>query len=65
MSGSLKLAAVKASDPLTSLKRGFSLVYKKDNQLVKSIKAVVKGELLYTKVQDGSITSTVKQTEEN
>ena len=60
-----KLAAVKASDPITSLSRGFSLVYKADNQLVKSIKAVTKGELLKTKVQDGLITSTVKQTEEN
>jgi exonuclease VII large subunit len=60
-----KLAAIKASDPMTSLKRGFSLVYKKDNQLVKSVKAVSTGELLKTKVQDGLITSTVKQTEEN
>ena len=58
-----KLAAIKASDPVTSLKRGFSLVYKKDNQLVKSVKAVSQGELLKTKVQDGLITSTVKQTE--
>ena len=60
-----KLAAVKASDPETSLKRGFSLVYKKDNQLVKSVKAVSLGELLKTKVQDGLITSTVNETEEN
>jgi exodeoxyribonuclease VII large subunit len=60
-----QLTAVKASDPITSLKRGFSLVYKKDNQLVKSVKAVSHGELLKTKVQDGLITSTVKQTEEN
>jgi exodeoxyribonuclease VII large subunit len=60
-----KLAAVKASDPVTSLSRGFSLVYKADNQLVKSIRAVSPGELLKTKVQDGLITSTVKHTEEN
>jgi exonuclease VII large subunit len=60
-----KLSMVKASDPITSLKRGFSLVYKADNQLVKSINAVSAGELLKTKVQDGSITSTVNQTEEN
>jgi len=59
-----KLAAVKASDPATSLKRGFSLVYGEDNQLVKSIKTVSTGESLKTKVQDGLITSTVKQTEE-
>jgi exonuclease VII large subunit len=60
-----KLSMVKASDPVTSLKRGFSMVYKADNQLVKSINAVSAGELLKTKVQDGSITSTVNQTEEN
>jgi exodeoxyribonuclease VII large subunit len=60
-----KLAMVKASDPVTSLKRGFSLVYKTDNQLVKSVKAVSSGELLKTKVQDGLITSTVNETEEN
>jgi exodeoxyribonuclease VII large subunit len=59
-----KLAAIKASDPVTSLKRGFSLVYKENNQLVKSIKAVSTGESLKTRVQDGLITSTVKQTEE-
>jgi len=48
---------------MTSLRRGFSLVYKKDNQLVKSVKVVSQGELLKTKVQDGLITSTVEQTE--
>ncbi len=58
-----KLAMVKASDPVTSLKRGFSLVYKENNQLVKSIKTVSTGESLKTKVQDGLITSTVKQIE--
>jgi exodeoxyribonuclease VII large subunit len=58
-----KLAAVKASDPVTSLKRGFSLVYNENNQLIKSIKTVSTGESLKTKVQDGLITSTVKQTE--
>jgi exodeoxyribonuclease VII large subunit len=58
-----KLAAVKASDPETSLSRGFSLVYNDRNQLVKSIKTVSTGESLKTKVQDGLIISTVKQTE--
>ena len=60
-----KLAAIKASDPVTSLRRGFSLVYRSDNQLVKSVKDVSQGVLLKTKVQDGMIVSTVKQTEEN
>jgi len=58
-----KSAMVKASDPGTSLMRGFSLVYNDRNQLVKSIKTVSTGESLKTKVQDGLIISTVKQTE--
>jgi hypothetical protein len=33
---------VKASDPVTSLKRGFSLVYKENNQLIRSIKTETK-----------------------
>ncbi|MFC1882430.1 exodeoxyribonuclease VII large subunit, partial [Thermodesulfobacteriota bacterium] len=60
-----KMAAIRAADPVTSLKRGFSLVYKADNQLVKSINTVSAGESLKTRVQDGLITSTVEQTEEN
>jgi exodeoxyribonuclease VII large subunit len=60
-----KLAAIRAADPVTSLKRGFSLVYKANDQLVKSIDAVSAGESLKTRVQDGLIISTVKQTEEN
>ena len=38
-------------------------VYNEKKELVKSIKTVSTGELLKTKVQDGLITSTVKQTE--
>ena len=60
-----KMAAIRAADPVTSLKRGFSLVYKANDQLVKSIDAVTEGESLKTKVQDGLIISTVKQTEGN
>jgi exodeoxyribonuclease VII large subunit len=60
-----KMAAIRAADPVTSLKRGFSLVYRADNQLIKSIKEVTAGELLKTKVRDGLITSTVKQTKED
>ena len=60
-----KMAAIRAADPVTSLKRGFSLVYKTNDQLVKSIDAVTKGESLKTRVKDGLIISTVKQTEGN
>jgi exodeoxyribonuclease VII large subunit len=60
-----KMAAIRAADPLTSLKRGFSLVYKADNRLVKSIDAVSEGESLKTRVQDGLISSTVDRIEGN
>ena len=60
-----KLAAIRAADPVTSLKRGFSLVYKANDQLVKSIDAVAEGESLKTRVQDGLIISTVNETEGN
>ena len=58
-----KMAAIRAADPVTSLKRGFSLVYKANDQLVKSIDAVSTGESLKTRVQDGLIISTVEETE--
>ena len=60
-----KMAAIRAVDPVTSLKRGFSLVYKANDQLVKSIDSVSAGESLKTRVQDGLIISTVKQTKGN
>jgi len=40
-------------------------VYKANDQLVKSIDAVAEGESLKTRVQDGLIISTVKETEGN
>ena len=54
-----KLAAVKASDPLNILKRGFSLVYKNERQLVKSIETVSPGETIKTVMQDGVISSKI------
>jgi exonuclease VII large subunit len=60
-----KMKTIRAADPLTSLKRGFSLVYKGDNRLVKSIDAVSEGESLKTRVQDGLISSTVDRIEGN
>jgi exodeoxyribonuclease VII large subunit len=55
-----KLAAVKASDPLNILKRGFSLVYKNERQLVKSIETVSPGETIKTVMQDGAINSKIE-----
>jgi exodeoxyribonuclease VII large subunit len=54
-----KLAAVKATDPMNILKRGFSLVYKNDNQLVKSIEMVSTGESINTLMHDGMINSKI------
>jgi exodeoxyribonuclease VII large subunit len=57
-----KLATIRAADPLTSLKRGFSLVYRKDGHLLKSVEEIKIGEQIETKVSDGSIISTVNHT---
>jgi exodeoxyribonuclease VII large subunit len=54
-----KLATIKASDPMTSLKRGFSLVYKEDN-LLKSVETLSPGELIKTLMHDGEISSTIE-----
>jgi len=56
-----KLAAVKATDPMNILKRGFSLVYKNDNQLVKSIEMVSPGESINTLMHDGMINSKIER----
>jgi exonuclease VII large subunit len=53
-----------ASDPKTSLKRGFSLVYGDKGDLIRSIKSISKNDNITTEVHDGKIISTVQQTEE-
>jgi exodeoxyribonuclease VII large subunit len=53
-----------ASDPKTSLKRGFSLVYSDKGNLIRSIKSISRNDNITTKVHDGKIISTVQQTEE-
>ncbi len=54
-----KLATIKASDPMTSLKRGFSLVYR-DEDLVKSVETLSPGELIRTLMHDGEINSKIE-----
>ena len=54
-----------ASDPKTSLKRGFSLVYSDKGDLIRSIKSISRNDNITTEVHDGKIISTVQQTEEN
>ena len=56
------MATIRAADPLTSLKRGFSLVYRKDGRLLKSVEEIKIGEQIETKVSNGSIISTVNHT---
>jgi exodeoxyribonuclease VII large subunit len=56
-----KQAAIKATDPMNILKRGFSLVYKNDNQLVKSIEMVSPGESINTLMHDGMINSKIER----
>ncbi len=57
-----KLATIRAADPLTSLKRGFSLVYRKDGALLKSVEEISTGEQIQVTVSDGIIFSTVNHT---
>lgn len=58
-----KAATLRATDPITSLKRGFSLVYAENGDLVKSISQIRTADRLKTKVSDGNIISTVDKTE--
>jgi exodeoxyribonuclease VII large subunit len=58
-----KSATLRAADPDTSLKRGFSLVYTEDGDLVKSISQISIADSMRTHVSDGQIISTVNKTE--
>ncbi|MHA2064203.1 MAG: exodeoxyribonuclease VII large subunit, partial [Candidatus Thorarchaeota archaeon] len=58
------LSVLTASDPKTSLKRGFSLVYSDKGDLIKSIKSIRTSDNITTEVHDGKIISTVQQTKE-
>jgi len=58
-----KAATLRASDPMTSLKRGFSLVHAENGDLVKSISQIQVADTLKTIVSDGHIISTVDKTE--
>jgi exodeoxyribonuclease VII large subunit len=59
-----KLATLRAVDPKTSLKRGFSLLYKQDGVLIKSIAQVEQGGVVVTDLSDGKISSTVNSIKE-
>lgn len=55
-----KYKTLTASDPKTSLSRGFSLTYKEDGKLIKSIRDISKREIIKTEVSDGKVTSRVE-----
>lgn len=54
-----KQATLRAADPQNALKRGFALVYGKDNNLLRSIEQVQQHDTIITRLADGTITSTV------
>ena len=58
-----KLATLRAVDPETSLKRGFSLLYK-EGVLIKSVAQVEPGGVVVTDLSDGKISSTVNSIKE-
>jgi exodeoxyribonuclease VII large subunit len=53
---------VRAADPATALRRGFSLTLAADGTLVRSVEAVKAGEALTTRLSDGSVESVVRAT---
>ncbi len=54
---------LRSADPVHSLRRGFSLAYRGDGRLIRSVGDVGRGERIRTTVCDGSIESTVEKTE--
>lgn len=60
-----KKATLKAYDPKTSLKRGFSLVYNKAGTLLKSVAKISQNEIITTHLNDGKLTSTIEKIAEN
>jgi len=60
-----KYAVIRASDPKTSLNRGFSIVYKENGEILKSVLNINIDEILNTEIKDGQIKSIVQQIKES
>jgi exodeoxyribonuclease VII large subunit len=58
-----KAATIRAADPVTSLKRGFSLVYTQEGDLVRSLTQINVSDTMTTEIGDGLIFSIVNRTE--
>jgi exodeoxyribonuclease VII large subunit len=59
-----KMATLNAIDPRNALQRGFSLVYRQDGSLVKSIHDINIKDIIRTQLADGSLTSNVTSKEQ-
>ncbi len=59
------LATLQAISPLKIMERGYSLVYSKENQLIKSIKQVKENEPLQIQLTDGSLLCNVQNIKES
>lgn len=55
--------AIRCLDPVNVLKRGFSITYL-NNRAVKDIKSIKTGDVIYTKIYNGLITSVIQALEE-
>jgi len=60
-----KFAVIRVSDPKTSLNRGFSIVYKENGEILKSVLNINIDEILNTEIKDGQIKSIVQQIKES
>jgi exodeoxyribonuclease VII large subunit len=56
---------LKANDPLNNLKKGYSIVYNKDKEMIRSITGITKDSEITTRFFDGEITSKVEIIKEN
>jgi exodeoxyribonuclease VII large subunit len=59
----VKKSTLKAYDPKTSLKRGFSLIYNKAGKLLKSVSEISQDETITTELSDGKLTSIIETIE--
>ncbi|MGG1573692.1 exodeoxyribonuclease VII large subunit [Fictibacillus sp. NRS-1165] len=50
-----KLSRLNALNPLAVMERGYSLVYREDEQLVKSVKQIQPGDTIKVRLQDGKL----------
>jgi len=61
----LKTKIFEGTDPEGPLEKGYSLIYDKDNHLIREIKAFKIGERVKLKVKDGSAESRVEKINTN